>query len=491
MGSRSFIAPVLFLFVIGCASSERFTKYPDPIDLLRSDLNRILADSLFGATVASIKVYSPELNEVLYERQSNRLLRPASNLKVLTSIAAITRLAPEFEFATTVHTDTIDENTRSVGILYLRGGGNSELKTAGLDTLARRVAARGIRVIRGGIVADNSHFDTTWFGKGWMWDDEPYSFGAPLSALSLNKNCVRVTVSSTGKAGSAPGVSIEPPTSYVSLVNNARIVSDTVLQPLKIARRYEERQNTIVIEGELLAGQRPRSELVSVWRPELYAATVFKELLEKAQVRVEGDIRSGKTPPAAPRLATHTIPLDSVLLSVNKMSDNLSAESLLRTLAVVADSAHSSVSRGTVEVNRALSSYGIDTTSFLQVDGSGVSHYNLISPETMVDLLTRVADQPDVFPAFYATLPIAGVDGTLSTRMLGTPAERNVRAKTGTLSGISTLSGYVTTQDRERLVFSIFMQNFIGSSRPYRDAQDAICARLAEFTRSRVDVQTP
>ncbi len=477
--------------LIGCAASERFTRHPDPLEVLRADIDRILADSIFEATATSIKIYSPEQKEILYERGSKQLLRPASNMKILTAIGAIMRLGPEHRFTTAVLADTIHRSANAARDLYLRGGGNSELRTSHLDSLARTIASSGIRTIRGSLIADNSYFDTTWFGKGWMWDDEPFSFGAPISALSLNKNCVRVTVTPAPSAGAAPVVGLDPPTAYMSVVNNARTVSDTVRQALTITRSFAERQNLIRIEGEILAGARVRSELVSVWRPDLYAATVFKELLEKAGIRVEGGIRSGKTPPQATMVAAHTLPLDSILMSVNKMSDNLSAESLLRTLTVVADSSTQSPERGVSEINRLFYSLGVDTSRYLQADGSGVSHYNLISAETIVDLLTRFETAPDNFSILYNTLPIAGIDGTLSSRMIGTRAQGNVRAKTGTMSGISSLSGYVTTLDGERLAFSILMQNFLGSSRPYRDTQDAICVRLANFTRARIEMQTP
>jgi len=491
MTVRALLVLALLLHIFGCAASERFTKRPDPVEGLRSELDRILADSVFDATIASIKVYSPDHDEILYERGSRQLLRPASNMKILTSLGAIMLLSPEFEFTTAVVTDTIYRGGSAVGDLYIKGGGNSELRTSHLDTLAKHIARSGIQAIRGDIVADNAHFDTTSFGKGWMWDDEPFSFGAPISALSLNKNCVRIVVTPGSTAGAASTVTIEPSTPYVTVISTVRTVSDSVRQQLKIARRFDDRQNTISIDGEMLIGSRPHTELVSVWRPDLYAATVFKGLLERAGVRVEGGVRSGRAPKRAPVLVRHSAPLDSLLFSVNKMSDNLSAETLLRTLATAVDSTNRTAERGIVEINRAIISLGLDTARYLQADGSGVSHYNLISAETMVALLTGIVNQPEVFSRLYETLPIAGIDGTLSSRMKGTRAEGNVRAKTGTMSGISTLSGYATSMDGERIVFSIFMQNFIGSSRRYRDLQDAICVRLAEFTRARIDISSP
>jgi D-alanyl-D-alanine carboxypeptidase/D-alanyl-D-alanine-endopeptidase (penicillin-binding protein 4) len=192
----------------------------------------------------------------------------------------------------------------------------------------------------------------------------------------------------------------------------------------------------------------------------------------------------GSAPDSVQEIAVHTWGFDSVVVNINKISDNLSAENTLKTLGAFQRGQPGTAENGIYETNAFLSQFGIDTTKFLMVDGSGVSHYNLLTAEMLVQLLTGMARRPDLFPLFYESLPIAGVDGTLSSRMKGTLAEKNLRAKTGSISGVSSLSGYVRSQDGELLAFSVLMQNFLGSNRVYRVLQDAIGARLAEFSRT-------
>ncbi|HEY4612059.1 MAG TPA: D-alanyl-D-alanine carboxypeptidase/D-alanyl-D-alanine-endopeptidase, partial [Bacteroidota bacterium] len=242
---------------------------------------------------------------------------------------------------------------------------------------------------------------------------------------------------------------------------------------------------TITVEGQMLAGGEPEEYILSVWKPELYTAHLLKESFERKGLVVGGEAHVGAAPHEAKEIAQHTWGFDSVVVNLNKISDNLSAENTLKTLGALKRGLPGTARNGIYETKQFLSQFGIDTTKFLMVDGSGVSHYNLLSAEMLVQLLTGMERRPDLFPLFYESLPIAGVDGTLKSRMKGTPAEQNLRAKTGSISGVSSLSGYVRTQDGELLAFSILMQNFIGGNRPYREAQDAIGALLAGFSRTR------
>jgi D-alanyl-D-alanine carboxypeptidase/D-alanyl-D-alanine-endopeptidase (penicillin-binding protein 4) len=247
-----------------------------------------------------------------------------------------------------------------------------------------------------------------------------------------------------------------------------------------------QRENVIAVDGEMVVGRMPREVVLSVWKPELYAATLLKEALVRQGVAVHGVVESTVAPGRTHELVAHRRGLDSTVVNLNKISDNLASENTLKTIGAERRGAPGSALSGLYEMRAFLSTLGIDTTRFQIVDGSGLSYYNLLSADMLVQLLRAMAQRPEWFPLYYASLPIAGVDGTLRTRMRGTLAENNLRAKTGSIGGVSTLSGYVTTRDGERLVFSILMQNFIGGNRAYRDAQDRIGALLASFSRRRV-----
>ncbi len=476
------VLPLLIIFA-GCAATSITTRPDDPLEALRYDIDRVLADSAFMPTRASIMIVSLDRGDTLYERDSKILMRPASNMKLLTTSTALRILGTDYVFRTVVAGDSLTSDGTVNGNVYLKGMGDPDLTTDDLDSLSSQLKAIGIKKVTGNIVADASYFDDLSWGEGWMWDDEPFSFQAQISALSVNKNCVKVTVIPGLLPGDAVQASFEPQTGYVSLLNTARTVADTAIDPLKISRLFKDRLNVILVQGEMVAKPDTVEELVTVWRPELYAATLFHEILRRDSILVAGQPTIGITPPSTIELAVHRWPIDTMMLNLNKESDNLSAENTLKSISVARGGMPGSAKHGLAQVKEVMTTFGIDTTSFYVVDGSGVSHYDLITADLLIRLLRGMSQQTEVFQLFYRSLPIAGVDGTLKTRMRNSPAAGNLRAKTGSIGGVSSLSGYVTTRDGERLAFSMLMQNFILPSRLYRNAQDAIGILLANFSR--------
>ncbi len=474
------------LFLTGCSTLFMPGIPRDPVERLQYDIDRIVSDSTFIPARASILVESLDAGDLLYERDSKLLMRPASNTKLLSSAAAIALLGADFQFRTAVMADTPVTDGVATGNLYIKGYGNPDLTSADLDSIAQLIARSGIHTIQGDVIAETSYFDSIYWGHGWQWDDEPWEYAAFISPLSVNDNCVRVTVTPGTAAGDTVVVSLHPATEYVKLINRAVSVADTAVNPLRVSRSFVmQRENVIAVDGEMVAGKMPREIALSVWKPELYAATLLKEALVRQGVAVHGTVRSASTPEGTHELVVHRRGLDSMVVNLNKISDNLAAENTLKTIGAERRGAPGSALSGLYEMRAFLSTIGIDTTRFQIVDGSGLSYYNLLSADMLVQLLRAMAQRPEWFPLYYASLPIAGVDGTLRTRMRGTLAENNLRAKTGSIGGVSTLSGYVTTRDGERLVFSILMQNFIGGNRAYRDAQDRIGALLASFSHRR------
>jgi len=473
------------VFLGGCAVLFPSRPPSDPVERLQYDIDRVLGDSLFVPARASIKVVSLDNGQGLYDRDSKLLMRPASNTKLLTSATALAVLGKNFLYKTSVLIDTLPSGGVVSGNVYLKGFGNPDLKTSDIDSLASLLAVAGIRQINGDVVADNSYFDDLSWGNGWMWDDEPDPDEMFISALSVNKNCVTVNVAPCSVEGDSAIVSVDPPTSYITLQSKVATVKDSVVIPLKISRLFRERLNTITAEGQILLGANPRKQQISVWKPELYAAQLLKESLIRHGIAVFGQTKPGTTPLFAVETASHNGRIDSVLVNLNKVSDNLSAENTLKILGASKYGIPGSARNGLYVVNSYLSTLGIDTTRFLVVDGSGVSHYNLVTVEMLVQLLMGVYRDQSIFPLFYESLPIGGIDGTIKSRMNATMAEGNLRAKTGMISGVSSLSGYVRTRDNEMLAFSIMMQNFILPTSGYRRAQDRIGELLAMFSRYR------
>jgi len=455
----------------------------ESLEELRRELDRVLADSLFVPAQVAIKVVSLATGRVWYERNSHLLLHPASNMKLLTSSTALTRLGLDFTFPTLLLTERASVAKDSLwGNLYLKGFGNPDLTTDDLRSLARELAGRGLRTIRGDLVADDSYFDDRRLGIGWMWDDGAEGWAARLSALSVNDNCVRIFTLPGDHPGESVRVRVEPPTSYVALYNTATTSHADSAMTLQVDRLWQLQSNLITVTGQMPAGHGEEEFIVNVEEPPLYAAVLLYELLKQEGITLTGHIRRGVSPLLADTLAVHrSPPLPVVVRNLNKVSDNLSAELILKTLGAQFIGTPGTAERGVHVVKQFLREIGLDTTSFRMVDGSGVSLYNLVSADLLVGLLKAMDRQERVKPEFITSLPIAGVDGTLKNRMIGTPAQGVLRAKTGSLEGVSTLSGYVTTADGEPLAFSILVQHFLGTTKPYRAVQDRIGALLAGF----------
>ncbi len=478
----SFFA-VFAITLEGCSSIERLTQGEPPLEQFRGSIDALLADSIFTATKCGIKIVSLDNDEVLYERDARILLRPASNMKLITAAAALSTLGKNFLLKTEMYSDTLINNGVLHGNLYLKGFGDPDFNSAPFADFLSMLKARGITKIEGNIVGDATYFDDERWGAGWMWDDEPAGFAAYNSALSINRNCVEVTVVPSNIVGDTALVSIDPPTQYVSLLNTSSTGADTAALTLEISRKFKERLNVITVKGQIPRGTKPQKEAVSVWDPEMYFLTLFKEELQRENIVFNGKLLLDTIPSSAVLFARHLQPIDSMVVFLNKMSDNLSAENTIKILGAESYGIPGTTEHGISCVKRTLYSFGIDTTKFLMVDGSGLSHYDLLTPDILVTLLRAMHSRKDIFDLYYSSLPNAGVDGLLANRMKGTPAQNNLHAKTGTLGGVSSLSGYVTTADGEMLGFSIMMQNYIGTGEPYRKIQDAIGSLMAGFSR--------
>lgn len=411
--------------------------------------------------------------------KSKALMNPASNIKLITSAAALSVLDTGYQFKTSVSTDDNVTDSDVIPNIYLKGYGDPNLTTSDLDSLAFSVRRSGIRTISN-IIVDASFFDDNYWGSGWTWDDESDPDAPYISALSVNSNCIKINVTADSN-----NILIfpEPNTDFVAILNRATIVLDSIRTPLKIKRVTMSDGTDIIIEGDILNNTQV-AQKISLRRPEFYAGTLFKESLRNADISVLGKIISGFVPDEVHEIAAHFQPIEKVVQNINKQSDNLSAENVLKVVGVSKSNFPGSAKDGIFVEKKFLSDLGMDTTKFFIADGSGVSRYNLLSADQLVQFLAAIKKQTRIFLIFYNSLPIAGVDGTLVDRMSIYPAAGNLRAKTGTLNGVSCLSGYVQTRDNEMLAFAMIMQNFISSASCYREAQDKIGVLLAGFSRS-------
>jgi D-alanyl-D-alanine carboxypeptidase/D-alanyl-D-alanine-endopeptidase (penicillin-binding protein 4) len=446
-------------------------------------LDDIINDKFFESSQIAIEIFDLTEGNSLYSHNNKLLLHPASNMKLLTSAAGLVFLGPEYEFTTTLYYDGTVEGTSFLGDLYIVGGLDPDLTSNDFDSWVQAVKSLGIRFITRNIYADISIKDSLYWGKGWMWDESPDPNAPLLSALNINDNVIEVFV--TGNKVGLPGiVSLNPETKDVKIENRSITVPTNDPNDLNITRDWLNNKNTIIIDGTVRTGEiidsSEHSEKLNLVDPEKYFLTMFKEHLEKEKIILFGELDKKILPEGSTYLAEINRSLETVLTNLNKESDNLNAEMVLHALALK-DSTAPAIAKNGIEIIKSLiDSIGLNPDDYSLADGSGVSRYNLVSAELLIELLKYMYNHSEFIP-YYKSLSIAGVDGTLEERMKNTLAESNVHAKTGTLAGVSCLSGYVFAMNGNLIAFSVMMQNYVDKNSVARSFQDKICELLANY----------
>ncbi|HEV2778588.1 MAG TPA: D-alanyl-D-alanine carboxypeptidase/D-alanyl-D-alanine-endopeptidase [Actinophytocola sp.] len=453
-------------------------------DSLGRDLDAILANPGLAGSDVGLVVRRADTGEVLYHRAGDRRQQPASNAKLLSSAAALEVLGPDYRFSTTVLAAGRRTGPVLHGDLYLRGTGDPTMLAADYDTLAAAVAAGGIRFVRGNLVADDTWFDDVRLGSGWAWDDEPFYYNAQVSALTaapdtdFDAGSIIVRVAPTSP-GAPVAVDTVPPTDHVRIASTAVTGAPGSASTVSVGR--EHGTNTITVTGSLPAGASPVQAFRAVWDPTGYAAALFRAALGAHGVRVLGPTTRGGTPSGAATVATRqSIPLRELLVPFMKLSNNLHAEILVKAMGR-ARFGEGSWDAGFAAVDAVLPGLGVDPGRLFLVDGSGLSRMDHVAPDQLTELLIAAREKP-WFRTWFDSLPVAGVadrmvGGTLRNRMRDSSAAGNVHAKTGSLTGVSSLSGYVTAADGRPLVFSMIANNVIGIS--VKPLEDAVAIRLS------------
>jgi D-alanyl-D-alanine carboxypeptidase/D-alanyl-D-alanine-endopeptidase (penicillin-binding protein 4) len=481
------IVVLLALLLGGCAST-RLSDHDRPAGMasllsrastpeLKREIDRLLPDSLFPPAIAGVRIVHALSGEPLYELNTDLLLIPASNQKILTAAAALAFLGPDYRFTTVMRVDTTGDPT-----ITITGAGDPLLMSADLDTMSAIIAALLPQKSGWTLAGDISAFDDEPWGKGWMWDDEPDPTAMEISPLSVDRNCIAVRAHPGKRPGDPLEIVLDPATGVVAVANDGFSTADSVRAPLHVTRSRGTGANLVRVSGEMRLGDTTMTRRVSVSEPARYFLDLLAERLRSAGVAI-ATVRIDTLPAAGDSIVLRVHSLDSVVTFMNRWSDNLSAECLVKVMGRQLLGGRGSGTAGTQAMRDVLGRMGIDTVTTVCADGSGVSRYNLTSVRTITDLLSAVSRDTAMFPLFLQSLPAAGEPGTLQTRLRGTRAQGVVRAKTGTMTGVTALSGYVRSADGELLAFSLLFQNYPGEARRYRAVQDGICVYLASFRR--------
>ena len=472
----------------------------------------MLDDNRFHNSFWGVEIVDLTTGVTMYERNRRKSFVPASNMKLYTTAAGLDRLGPDFAWTTTlfadgaVRDDTLHGNLIAVGTGDPAIGGplsNGDV-TRVFQDWADSLRAAGILHVTGDIIGNDDAFDDTPLGPGWMWDDESSWYSAEIGALTFNDNCVDVTVEG-GAVGDTATVFWEPhETSYVTVLNQTLTLHPD--SSAEIAYNRRRATNVIEVNSHLPAGE-AATRSISISNPTMFFTHVLKEALEDAGVTVAGDpvdIDDLFHKPVHPehqanstssRIASYTSPpLSEVAASINKISHNLQAELLLKTLGRRASGVEGqyaipdlpivgTTAGGANIVVEFLAGAGVDTSGVVIADGSGLSRYNLITPGATVDILQHMWAHPDtaVAGAFVRSMPIGGVDGTTASLITGGPAVGNLRAKTGTMTGVRSLSGYITTSDGRPLAFSLISNHHTVPTSEVNDVQRMLADLLARL----------
>jgi D-alanyl-D-alanine carboxypeptidase/D-alanyl-D-alanine-endopeptidase (penicillin-binding protein 4) len=444
----------------------------------RSRLDRALADPALARAVIGLKIVRLDDALTIASINSGALLHPASNMKLLTTAAAEAILPAGFVFRTRVYCDREIDGPVVHGSMYVVGGGDPLLDTLDVDSLAGMVAASGISRIEGDIVGDVGLFDTLSWGKGWMWDDEPDPDEPFITPLAFNDASVSVAVGPGPREGSPLVCRIRPAPDFFTLDNEGGTIAVDGQDSLAVTR--ERGADRIVVRGTMRRSSPEDTTSFSVRNPSLHFLHALREKLQSRGVTVGGAVRIGE---AAGTVFLGQIErrIGPVLRRINKASDNFAAECLLKTLDARTHGAPGTSAGGIDAIRGYLAGVGIDSGATIIADGSGVSWYTVVTADDIIAVLRDQYARKSTFGEFHASLPKAGYDGTLGSRMAGGISAGRIAAKTGTLTGVSTLSGYVTTLSHDMLAFSILINHFPGKIQRLRALQDAILEDLVRL----------
>ncbi|MGP0097053.1 MAG: D-alanyl-D-alanine carboxypeptidase/D-alanyl-D-alanine-endopeptidase [Terriglobales bacterium] len=527
MPRRRMVAQLLFVVGLAVPLLAAPAK-PLPNPPLTERIAAILSAPDLARGFWGVEVVSLATGKTLYAQNADKLFTPASNTKLFTTAAALALIGPDYKFRTTVETTgTLDRYGRLNGDLVLVGHGDPNLSgrelpydlrtqrnddpIQALEALADALVQKGVKFIDGDIVADDSYFAFERYGEGWSQDDLVWADGAPVSALTVNDNVVFVNILPADRPGEKAFVSMKPFAEYYRLDN--RIITTPAGTGRKFFVNREPGSTVLTLWGNMPLDDAGANEAVAIEDPAEFAAGLFRQLLEKRGIVIyghqrtrhaelatlstftataiapsrggrvgerdsEGSSRPLKTNQPVTLASYESKPLLQDLRVINKVSQNLHAEILLRLLG--RERGNAGTIEGGLEVLRGfLTHAGISSEQYVFYDGSGLSRQNLVSPQAIVELLRYCSTQP-WGAAYKATFPVAGVDGSLTERLASPGLHNRVMAKTGSLGGVKALSGYATTEAGEVVVFSILSNNLNLPPKRVTDAIDELVQAMVD-----------
>ncbi|NWF91071.1 MAG: D-alanyl-D-alanine carboxypeptidase/D-alanyl-D-alanine-endopeptidase [Ignavibacteriaceae bacterium] len=412
---------IIYLIIFLC-SSQIFSSSKEEV---KAEIENLL-NNIPVSTKIGMLIYNPILRDTIFQLNHTMSMIPASNTKLFTTAVALANLNGSFEISTKIFSDDFDIKDGIInGNLYIKGFGNSTFSSDDMDQFVLDLKRLGIKHINGNIIGDDTYFDNVYKRDDWIADEVANVKLPPISALTVDRN-------------------------------------------RKIIRKRR--------------GRRFRTSIVAIENPPLNAATILRTKLIANGITVEKNARTDITPGKVLELSKSSISLRDLIKLINKHSDNFLAEGLFKTIGAEASQVEGNAFYSTQAILDFIDDNGIYSTGTSIVDGSGISRFDQITPGAIVGLLEVMYFDINNYSDFYNSLSIAGVDGTLRHRMIGTLAESNFRGKTGSLNGVTSLAGYLRTKTGDDLIVSIIFEYLKGGSDYYKSIEDDIIEALCNLT---------
>lgn len=454
-------------------SSLAYAQQNNAFPKLKQSMSLALADKQLQKTTVGIYAVDVKTGQVLYSRLANKPMNPASNMKLFTAAAALDKLGAQKTWETIVMTRRKDKGVLKE--LMVKASGDPLLSADHMLGWAYTLKQLGVKRIDGDLVVDISAFDDKTIPPGFDQKPEDASYRAPIGAFSVNFNASHVHIT-PGENGKPARVRLVPDNDHIKIVNEATTVAGKRAS-VRVKSITSGKGTVMKVTGKIGVNA---NEVV--WRkridaPALHAGAVLVKRLKAMGIAFKGKIRLGKVSSAVALIRHQSSPLTRAIWVMNKWSNNFIAEQLLKHLGAQADAASTS-EQGKQAITAFLKKYKIDTKGMKLLNGSGLYTGNWVTPKQIVDLL-RVMHKHPRRAEFVASLPIAGVDGTLSRRMTKGQAHKNLRGKTGTLNQVSALSGYLTTASGRTVAYSIILNDPPTYAWRLRKQQDQLAEVLA------------
>jgi len=487
---HSGICIVFFIFIVFFYTPTATGGQPETDDFSKR-LNLLLKKPSLENASCGVHIISLKNGNTIFNHQSNKLFRVASNMKLLTTSAALVYLGPDFTYRTVVMANGPITTTGTLrGDVIIKGSGDPNLSgrfhngdiTHIPKTWIKKMKDMGIREITGDIIGDDTIFDRIYVYDSWPEDQLHEWYCAPVSGLAFNDNCVDITFVPQKRVGKKVKLLIEPNTSFVTIFNKCLYTADKKKHLYSLYRK--PKTNQIYIRGKFWGNASRKKEWVSVHNPPLYLVTVFKEMLERYGIDVHGKARLIDKDNSEDlflhtfKIAETASTMERSVYVTNKRSQNFYAEQILKTLGAHING--QGTSKGGLRVlSDFMGKLDFNPHEYEARDGCGLSSENKMTPEMITSLLYYM-HKHEQFKVFYDSLPISGIDGGLRRRMASTAYKNKIRAKTGYIAGTSALSGYLHTQKGNTLAFSILMNEF-KSLYGARKIQDEMCRIMVDY----------